>query len=154
MPHLPEIPDMLRERGFRITPQRLLILDILQHSDRHLSAEEIYEQVRGRFASTDITTVYRTLEMLTGIGLLQKMTLGEAHDHYEWVNEPHYHIVCRHCGRVMPFGDEALNQMRRWLARNYQFKVDRAFVEVFGTCPDCQSAAVEDVAGQMPSHRH
>ena len=153
MPHHPETPDVLRRQGFRITPQRLLILDILQHSDRHLSVEELYAQVQARFASTDISTVYRTLEMLTSLGLLQKVSLGEAHDHYEWVEEePHYHIVCQHCGAVMPFGDEMLEQMKALLEQKHHFRVERAFVEVFGTCPRCVGAG--SGGEQLPSHQH
>ena len=137
MPHRPETPDVLRQQGLRITPQRLLILEILQHSEEHLSAEEIFKEIQPRFPSTDISTVYRTLELLTGLGLVQKVTLGESHDHYEWSEKPHHHILCLGCGAIMHFGDEILSQVRSILEERYQFKVSRAYLEVFGYCQNC-----------------
>ncbi|MBI4498450.1 MAG: transcriptional repressor [Chloroflexi bacterium] len=154
MPHYPDTLALLRRQGLRITPQRMMILDILQHSDRHLSAEEVCALIQERFPSTDISTVYRTLELLLNLGMVQKTTLGEAHDHYEWVEDPHYHIVCQRCGAIMPFGDEVLDHLRALLAQQHQFRVARAYLEVFGTCVRCEGAQTEDLRDGIPSHQH
>jgi Fe2+ or Zn2+ uptake regulation protein len=140
MPHRPETPSQLRAQGLRVTPQRLVILDVLQHADHHMSADEIFEIVHQRFPSTDISTVYRTLETLTALGMVQKVTLGESHDHFEWADEPHHHVVCEQCGAVMHFDDELLDELRTLLQQRYGFNVARAHLEGFGTCAACAAS--------------
>ncbi len=137
MPHRPDTPAQLRANGLRVTPQRLVILDVLQHNEGHLSADQIFAAVQARFPSTDISTVYRTLETLVGLGMVQKVTLGETHDHFEWAEEPHHHIVCRTCGIVLHFGDEVLDELRKTLEDRYHFRVSRSYLEVFGLCQAC-----------------
>lgn len=137
MPHRPETLSRLRAQGLRVTPQRIVILDVLQHADHHMSVDEIFEIVHQRFPSTDISTVYRTLETLTALGMVQKVTLGEPHDHFEWADEPHHHIVCQQCSTVMHFGDELLNDLKALLQQRYGFTPGRAHLEVFGTCAAC-----------------
>lgn len=140
MPHRPETPAQLRARGLRVTPQRLVILDVLQHSDQHLSADEIFAAVQARFPSTDISTVYRTLETLVSLGMVQKVSLGENHDHFEWADEPHHHLVCRQCGGVTEVGDDVLNTVRALLEERYRFRPSRALLEIQGTCVRCSTS--------------
>lgn len=141
MPHRPETPARLRAKGLRVTPQRLVILDVLQHSDQHLSAEEIFAVVQARFPSTDISTVYRTLETLVGLGMVQKVSLGENHDHYEWAEVPHHHLVCVKCGGVTEVGDDVLDTVRSLLADHYRFRPARAHLEIEGVCERCAAAS-------------
>ena len=153
MSQYPEVSGALRRQGLRVTPQRLFILDILQHGSRHLSAEEIFAALQHRFPSTDISTVYRTLEVLTNLGMVQRVSLGQSHDHYEWIEEPHHHLVCQRCGAVVQFGDEVLDQVRTVLERQ-NFRVERAYLEVFGTCATCAVQGGPIVPSESISHEH
>lgn len=154
MPHYPDTPAELRRLGLRVTPQRLLILDILQHSDRHLTADDIHSRLRERFPALDISTVYRTLETLTNLGMVQRVSLGETHDHYEWVDVPHYHVICRRCGATTHFSDDLLDQLRALLGERLQFQVERAYVEVFGLCAGCLGQEDSGERDGIPSHQH
>lgn len=138
--HQRPIGLLLQERGFRVTPQRLLILQTVQESDRHLSAEEIHARVVTVYPYVDISTVYRTLERFAALGLLHKTNLGEDHTHYEWAKGPHQHMVCERCGAVDHFEDELLDSLRRSLQSLHDFEPTRTHVAIFGLCKTCRSS--------------
>jgi Fur family ferric uptake transcriptional regulator len=129
----------LRQRGYRITPQREIVIDILAHSEHHLSSEEIFVKLQEHSQVTNISTVYRTLEMLWAEGFACRTDLSEgkivyaAHHHGD-----HIHLVCRRCGVVMDadpkFTDPLLDQLRN----DHQFEADLKHFSIFGVCQDCQ----------------
>ncbi|HLF07952.1 MAG TPA: Fur family transcriptional regulator [Dehalococcoidia bacterium] len=134
------IGALLQEQGFRVTPQRLLILQTVQESQGHLSADEIYAKVAETHPYLDISTVYRTLERFAALGLLHKTDLGEEHTHYEWAESPHQHAVCERCGNVDHFSDELLAPLWEALERQHSFQVGSAKMAVFGLCGTCREA--------------
>ena len=92
----------LRSAGRRLTPQRRLILQVLEESSSHLDADALYEQVKARDPEVSLATVYRTLAVLREIGLVETTRLGQDHGHYETVRDaPHYHFTCLKCGEVI-----------------------------------------------------
>jgi Fur family ferric uptake transcriptional regulator len=133
-----KIGALLQEQGFRVTPQRLLILQTVQDSDDHLSADEIYAKVAEVNPYLDISTVYRTLERFVALGLLHKTDLGHEHTHYEWAEGPHQHMVCERCGSVDHFRDELLDGLRETLRLQHDFLATRAHMAVFGLCRNCR----------------
>ncbi len=138
MSHHEETSALLREHGCRVTPQRLLILDVLRRGREHLSAEDIYGEVTARFPGVDLSTVYRTLELLTKLGLARQTDLGAGHIHYEWPDEPdHHHLVCQDCGRVLHIGDQLMAEVRQALEREYDFHSVKTRLTVFGHCKAC-----------------
>ncbi len=84
----------------RMTPQRKTILEVLQQSNAHPSADEIYDLVRKRLPNVSLGTIYRNLELLSGSGAIQKLELGGTIKRYDWNPKKHYHIRCTRCGRV------------------------------------------------------
>jgi Fe2+ or Zn2+ uptake regulation protein len=149
-----DILSLLRESGLRITPQRLMILEILQQSSRHLSVDEIIGEIQTRFPSIEVSTVYRTLDVLRSLGLVQKTSLGESHAHFEWIAEPHAHAICRSCGSIVRLEDDALHHLRTVLATQHQFQIDGTDLEVFGTCARCAEGPSATMAEPDLTHQH
>ena len=88
----------LQELGYRMTPQRMMVVAAIDKSDDHISAEEIYSQIRAVYPQVNISTVYRTLELLKGLGLVMEIDLGEGRVRYHSADKGHHHhLVCKDC---------------------------------------------------------
>lgn len=102
MTHCRTLIQALRSRGYRVTPQREMVIEAIAHSGRHMTAEEVFEEVRARTRAVNIATVYRTLDLLVEEGLVSRADLGGGRVVYATVRHgPHIHLVCRHCGQVV-----------------------------------------------------
>lgn len=131
----------LLELGYRLTPQRTLVWDVLRQNRTHMSAEEICAQVQDQFPHVSISTVYRTLELLVGLRLVRETHLGPARRLFEIEEEvPHHHLVCERCGRVGHVHDEDLGTLPAVLRDQQGFAVRG--LTVFGLCSAC--AAIDD----------
>src|SRR5687767_1355742 len=84
----------LREQGYRLTPRRLTVVEVLDTEEGHLTGDEILARVQQRYPTTNKTTVYRTLELLSDLGLVAVTDLGSGKLEYELAHEPHHHLVC------------------------------------------------------------
>ncbi|MDO8886609.1 Fur family transcriptional regulator [Candidatus Oleimmundimicrobium sp.] len=127
----------LKEAGFKLTPQRQAILEVLRSSGMHMSADEIHEKVKKRCSQAGLATTYRTLDLFKELNLVTDINLGEGHKHYELKRKNHYHLVCRECGEIMEFRPNISNKMERGLLKNYGFKVIDYHVEFYGYCSKC-----------------
>lgn len=128
----------LREQGYRLTPQRLLILSTIHTSDHHISAEDIYDQVCARYPNVNISTVYRTLELLKDLGLVTETDLGGGSFRYHSVEKGHHHhLVCRKCGRILELDEAVLKPVEGSILRRYGFRADLSHLAVFGKCARC-----------------
>jgi Fur family ferric uptake transcriptional regulator len=132
----------LRARGYRLTPQRNLIWEVLRGAGRHLTAEEVAAEVRRTLPDVNLSTVYRTLELLVSLDLVVETRLDGSRCYYEVSPEPtHHHFVCTHCGAVGHFGDELLAPVHEELSERQAFAVSQIQVTAFGLCRDCRAAA-------------
>ena len=139
----------LREQGYRLTPQRNLIWEVLRDAGRHLTAEEVAAEVRRTLPDVNVSTVYRTLELLVSLDLVVETRLEGSVCYYEVSPEPtHHHFVCTGCGAVGHFGDELLAPVHEELGERRAFVVSQIQVTAFGVCGDCQKVA--DVAAAPP----
>jgi Fur family ferric uptake transcriptional regulator len=135
----------LRENGYRLTPQRNLIWEVLRDAGRHMAAEEITAEVKQRLPDVNVSTVYRTLELLVGLDLVVETRLEGSRCYYEVSPEPtHHHFVCTRCGAVGHFNDDLLTAVHTELGEGQGFAVGRIEVTAFGLCRDCR------VAGRSP----
>ena len=101
MPHCHTYITTLHNLGYRITPQREMIIEALAHSPHHVTAEEIYAQVHERARAVNIATIYRTLDLLVEQGIASRAGLIDGRVVYAASNHgPHLHLVCRACGNV------------------------------------------------------
>ena len=131
--------ETLREQGYRLTPQRLMILSAIHGSDHHISAEEIYAQVCAKYPNVNISTVYRTLELLKELGLVTETDLGGGKFRYHAVEKGHHHhLICRKCGRIFELDEAVLSPVEGTILRKYGFKADLSHLAVFGNCVQCQ----------------
>ena len=133
-----EIAARLSEQGYRLTPQRLMILSAIENSDNHISAEEIYAQIIARYPNVNISTVYRTMELLKRLGLVTETDLGEGRVRYHPTDKGHHHhLVCRECGATIDLDDSLLAPLKSALLREYKFVADLRHLAIFGRCTNC-----------------
>lgn len=134
--------DNLRKRGYRITPQREVILQIFKQlpTGVHLSAEELYENLVKLGYNVSLATAYRTLKLLSSFGLLRELTFAEGHKHYELKQDtlPHQHIICVQCNSTLEFEDHFLEEIGQKIGSKHNFQVIDAQFKIFGICPKCQ----------------
>jgi len=129
----------LKEQGYRLTPQRNLIWEVLRGAGRHMSAEEVATEVRETLPDVNVSTVYRTLELLVSLDLVVETRLEGSKCFYEVSPEPtHHHFVCSHCGSVGHFGDQLLEPVREELEGRHGFAVESIQVTAFGLCRECR----------------
>ncbi|GGK82683.1 Fur family transcriptional regulator [Mangrovihabitans endophyticus] len=128
---------MLRERGLRLTPQRQLILEAV-HLLGHATPEQVHQHVRQRAAGVNITTVYRTLELLEELGLVNHTHLSHGSPTYHATGaDQHVHLVCRTCGSVAEMDTSVMHPVTDQLRDERDFRVDVGHVSLFGVCGDC-----------------
>jgi len=127
----------LRQRGYRMTSQRLAILQAL-HAGGHLAPAAIYARVR----STGMTeaTVYRTLEFLAGNGVVQTTIRGNGHLAYELAGGAHHHLVCRRCGAQLEIGAGPVEALIDRLEAQSRYRLTAGHLTFSGVCPGCQEA--------------
>lgn len=131
--------ETLREQGYRLTPQRLMILAAIHASEHHISAEEIYAQVHAKYPNVNISTVYRTLELLKELELVTETDLGGGKFRYHSVEKGHHHhLICKKCGHIFELDDSVLKPVEGTILRKYGFKADLSHLAVFGNCVQCQ----------------
>ena len=133
------IISKLSEQGYRLTPQRMMILSAIENSDSHISAEEIYAQVVAKYPYVNISTVYRTLELLKRLGLVNETDLGEGRVRYHPVDKGHHHhLVCTECGAIIDLDESTLSPLKSALLREYKFIADLRHLAIWGRCVNCR----------------
>ena len=135
-----DIINKLSEQGYRLTPQRMMVLDAIENSEHHISAEEIYAQVIMKYPHLNISTVYRTLELLHRLGLVTQTDLGGGRVRYHPADKGHHHhLVSQECGRVIDLDESVMDNLKKVLKKDYDFTPDIRHLALFGTCADCKS---------------
>ena len=132
---------MLRERGLRLTPQRQLILEAV-HELGHATPELVHQHVRERAAGVNITTVYRTLELLEELGLVNHTHLSHGSPTYHAAGEDqHVHLVCRSCGSIAEVDPSVMGPVTDRLRDEQRFRVDVGHISLFGVCGNCKESS-------------
>lgn len=133
----PELADRLRGSGYRLTPQRELILRAVQRLG-HATPDEVLTEVRRDSAAVNLSTVYRTLEVLEELGLIRHAHLSDrAPTYHSASGHEHFHVVCRNCGRVLSVDPRAAEVLAQRLREDHGFAVDIGHLAVFGQCVEC-----------------
>jgi len=132
-----KVIETFRKKGYRVTNQRLTILDVLRNTTTHPIAEEIYELVKLQNPDISLGTVYRTLGVLEELGLLQKISCGESHNRYDANVEKHYHAICLECGRVLDVSGDLLDDLEKRFFVETGFSITDHRLELYGYCKDC-----------------
>ena len=132
--------DKLRERNYRITPQRLAILNILALSDGHPSAERVYDQIKEEFPTTSLATVYKTIATLKEMNEVLELGFADDSNRYDGNKPyPHTHLVCVKCRDIIDPEVEDLEILPRQIAQRAVFQLVGHRFDIYGVCPRCQS---------------
>ena len=138
------ICNRLRNNSYKLTPQRQTILKtFLENPDRHLSAEDVYLLVKNQYPDIGLATVYRTLDLLAELGILQKNDFGDGRSRYEFSRKDehhHHHLICLNCGDVSEFDDDLLESLEAVILKRNHFKILDHDLKFFGYCQKCQEA--------------
>lgn len=133
-----EYSILLRERGFRMTPQRLAILRILLEADRHQPAIEICQKTQQILPGVTEATVYRTLNFLTQQGLVMPAHIGNGQLVFEIADRDHHHLICRRCGDTCEVDHHLLEMLYQQFQELTGFQIDGMHMTFFGLCPECK----------------
>lgn len=130
----------LKKKGLRLTEQRKLVLDVLHQTESSLTIDEIYQKISLIDPAVDVSTVYRTLDLLTEIGLAQEIhSHGRQHlYHLSGTRAPHIHLVCQKCGMISALDLDLFEEVRLDIYTQIGFNADLAQVTIPGLCSKCQ----------------
>ena len=139
----------LKEKGLKVTHQRLLVLSVLeQNNGKHMTAEDIYELVSEECPEIGLATIYRTLQLLRDMELVDRINLDDGCVRYEighllgdGAKHNHHHLICRGCGRVVPFDGDLLDDLERHIEESIAFHVLDHELKFYGLCRDCMKKA-------------
>lgn len=130
--------EKIKAQGFRLTPQRQLILDTLCTLGSHATAVTIYKQARTTMPAINPATVYRTLDFFGDLQIVAKTDIA-GQSMYELVgSQPHHHLVCRECQKVVGFAAYHFDSIRQHIEAEHQFKPKLDHLVITGLCADCQ----------------
>jgi Fur family ferric uptake transcriptional regulator len=135
-----KIASILRHRGYKLTPQRRAVLNIIAQSHDHLTPAAIYEKVHQEHPHVGLVTVYRTLDILAELGLICEVHAGGSCRSYlmRRPSEHHHHLICSECGAVIDFTDCDLSNLEQRLARETHFEIEGHLLEFTGRCRNCR----------------
>ena len=125
--------------GLRVTNQRAIVLDIIERSEPHLDADEIYRRARKKEPRISLSTVYRSLQRFKEMGLVEEYHFDEDHHHYEVKPaSTHHHMVCLGCGRVIEFDYDLAHQIEENVPETRDFEIIETDLRLTGYCPECR----------------
>ncbi len=135
--------DEMKKRGYRITPQREMVLAIMHKLEQPSTVEDIFSHVQDISKSVDISTVYRTLELLQEFNLVSIIDTGDRQSKFVLVGDhsPHLHLVCKSCGKIMGIHLEDIQGLADDLEKQLDFKIDWQDVSFQGLCKVCRQKA-------------
>jgi Fur family ferric uptake transcriptional regulator len=134
-----KIAAALKEHGYKLTPQRRAVVRAIVTSQDHLTPAALYQKVRQTHPDIGLTTVYRTLEILSRLELICELHAGGSCRSYTTgVPEHHHHLICSNCGEVIDFAGYHLTELEQRLSRETGFEIEGHLLEFTGLCQNCQ----------------
>ncbi len=136
------IVSALRKNGYKVTPQRSIIIGVITGSQEHLTPAALHERVLHEGSSIGLVTIYRTIEILTELGFICEMHTGGSCRSYLMRRpaEHHHHLICSDCGKVIDFTDCHLDKLEHRLAQENSFKINSHLLEFLGQCCECRNS--------------
>ncbi len=138
--YLTDFKEEISKKGFKNTLQKDYILKALYNTDEHLSVEQITSLVKNRYnIDVGIATVYRTMNFLEEMGIVESLDVGDASKRYELCNSLHHdHMVCTSCGKIIEFTDEKIELSQIKVAKRNGYVMKDHVMTIYGLCEDCQ----------------
>lgn len=128
----------LRNAGCRITPPRRAVLEVFTQADAHLSPDDVLNRARRKHPGVGRATVYRTLDLLTKLGVTRPLYGKDGRPFFTSIEKGHQHAVCSRCDRVVELAPASLDQLARQVARRTGFAIQSQLLEFYGLCRNCQ----------------
>jgi len=136
-----EIALRFKELGYRITPQRMAIVEIIIQDASHPTVEQVYMKVKNDFPMTSRATVYKTIGLLKDMGEIFELNISNTSSHYDGFNpNRHPHLVCNFCNEIIDLGDDIFRQMPVEAVQQHGYKLQGQNVTIYGICPKCQES--------------
>lgn len=137
--------EMLKEKGLKVTRQRLVVLEVLaEQEDRHMTTEDIYDLVREEYPEIGIATVYRTVQLLLEMQLVDRIELNDGCVRYEIGRQLlgeeghyHHHLICKSCGKIQSFDEDLLEELEKQIEEETGFQIWDHELKFYGICKDC-----------------
>jgi Fur family ferric uptake transcriptional regulator len=131
----------IRDSGSRVTVDRRAVIEALDRSDDHLTAEELAEAVWAHYPDINLATIYRTLELLERLEIAFHVHLGHGPSRWHLADDVHHHLVCELCGKVVEISDSTFDPLRKQLRHDSGFVIDPHHFSLSGVCADCAEAS-------------
>jgi len=138
MQRLEELVTSLREEGFRITPQRIAIVDYLLKTEEHPSAEHIHKTIQKKYPMVSLSTIYKTLDLLKERKLVNEIEVG-GEARFDAHTDEHINLVCINCGKIEDVGEELLKEIQNRAAKKSKYFIVKSSFELSGYCNSCKS---------------
>jgi len=134
-----KLVNKLREREYRLTPQRIALLRLLAASEGHPSASQLYDQIKDRFPTTSLATVYKTLNVLKEIDEVLELGFSDGDNRYDGNKPyPHPHLICVRCRRIMDPEVKLAQDLMQQVAQQSGYQIVSHRLDFYGVCPDCR----------------
>jgi Fur family ferric uptake transcriptional regulator len=136
-----DLKRIVKQRGLKYTEQREIVLEVLLNAKEHLTAEEVYNEVKNTNPDSNIgiATVYRSLSFLEEVHLITSISFGTDGKKYESNTKKHHdHLICTSCGKIIEFMDEEIEKKQNKIAKENGFKITSHVMQLLGNCSDCQ----------------
>ncbi len=138
MQQLDHVMTLLRDEGFRITPQRIAIVDYLLKTDDHPSAELIHKVIRKRYPMVSLSTVYKTLDLLREKKMVNEIEV-DGESRFDAHTDEHINLVCLKCGKIEDVDEDALTEIQSRAAKKSKYVILKSSFELIGYCSNCKS---------------
>lgn len=132
-----KVVERFKSKKLKLTPQRLGIFEILEGNTAHLSAEDVFKEIRKSYPAISFTTVYKTLEIMEKMGEIMKITIDEERKHYDPDTNIHHHIICSRCNKISDIKDDFIKPK---LPKEIldEFTPSSYHISFYGTCKKCR----------------
>jgi Fur family ferric uptake transcriptional regulator len=130
------VREMIKEKGFKMTSQRIFVLEVLEENEgKHLTTEEIYKHVKSKSPEIGLATIYRTLQLFLDLRIVDSLNLNDGCVRYELASPDqahhHHHLICEECGKVLEVKDDLLDSIEEQVLRDYDFKVNNHILKFY-----------------------
>ncbi len=136
------IEEMLREKRIKVTPQRMAVYAVLRETRRHPNVEMIYQKLKPTYPAMSLATVYKTVDVLNKVGLIQELNVGEGGLRYDATIKPHPHVYCEKCGKVADVEGFSMDNLHeesllKKIQEETGYNLSSVQLYFYGKCPEC-----------------
>ena len=135
------VKNKLKDKGYKLTHQRRAVLEILQENqDEHLTTEDVYMRVKSKCPEIGLATVYRTLQLLEKLDIIERLNFDDGYSRYELADDDdHHHLICIKCGEVLEVEEDLLEGLEKEIEKKNRFTILEHRLKFFGYCEKCAS---------------